>query len=190
MEWLFSDPPPIAWPIAGLAVSGLVLAATFVARRRAARTAGSVLEVFWSDVATIGRTLAGVVAAPSLAAIVPIEGLGQPLWILVAVAAVVLTAALLVLRWRGQELGNAARRRPITPTGAPQRRLTSTGWEIGILGAGGTALGTYLVTVGHTFGHPIHWLVAGLGLFMGYAFGIGAVTPRFRLEQPNGHQSR
>jgi hypothetical protein len=146
--------------------------------------------VFWRDVATIGLTLAGAVAAPSLAAIVPIEGLGQPLWIVVAVTAVVVTAALLVLRWRGQELGEAARRRPVTPTGAPLRRLTSTGWEIGILGAGGTALVTYLVTAGHAFGHPIHWLIAGLGLFIGYAFGIGAVTPRFRLEKPTAHRTR
>jgi hypothetical protein len=124
VEWLFSESPPIAWPLAGLTVSGLLLAATFAARRRAARLAGSVLEVFWRDVATIGLTLAGVVAAPSLATFVPIEGVGQPLWIVIGVSAVVVAAALLVLRWRSQELGVAARRRPVTPTGAPQRRLT------------------------------------------------------------------
>lgn len=78
MEWLFSDPPPIAWPIAGLTVSGLVLAAALTARWRAARLEGTVLEVFWHDVATMGITLAGVMAVPSRAAILPIEGLGQP----------------------------------------------------------------------------------------------------------------
>ncbi|MBA3689561.1 MAG: hypothetical protein H0W81_12170 [Chloroflexi bacterium] len=189
MEWLFSDPPPIAWPIAGLTVSGLVLAAALTARWRAARLEGTVLEVFWRDVATMGRTLAGVMAAPSLAAIVPIEGLGQPLWIVVGAAAVVVAAALLLIRWRSQELGKATRQAPVTPTGAPQRRLISTGWEIGMLGAGGAGLLTYLVSAGHAFGHPIHWLIAALGLFIGYAFGIGAVTPRFTLESPSARRT-
>jgi hypothetical protein len=184
VEWLFTEPPPIAWPIAGLTVSGLVVAAAVSARRRAARLEGTVLEVFWRDVATIGLTLAGVVAVPSLAAIVPIEGLGQPLWIVIAVSAAVASVVLLLVRWRSQELGQAARQRAVTPTAAPQRRLVSTGWEIGMVGAGGAGLGTYLVSAGHAFGHPIHWLIAGLGLFIGYAFGIGAVTPRFILEKP------
>jgi hypothetical protein len=153
------------------------------------RLEGTVLEVFWRDVAVIGLTLAGVVAVPSLAAIVPIEGLGQPLWIVVAVAAVVSAAALLFVRWRSQELGTASRQRPVTPTGAPPRRLISTGWEIGMLGAGAAGLGTYLVSAGHAFGHPIHWLIAALGLFIGYALGIGAVTPRFTLEKPTARRT-
>ncbi len=189
MEWLFADPPPIAWPIAGVTVSCLVLAAALTARRRAAQLGGTVLEIFWRDVATVGVTLAGVVAAPSLAAIVPVEGLGQPLWIAVAVAAVVVAAALLVGRWRSQELGAAARRRSVTPTGAPERRLISTSWEIGMLGAGSSGFGTYLASAGHAFGHPIHWLIAGLGLLIGYALGIGAVTPRFTLDKPTARRT-
>lgn len=189
MEWLFADPPPIAWPIGGAAVLALVLAATLTARRQAARRAGTVLEVFWRDVATIGLTLAGVLAIPSLAAMVPVEGLGQPLWIIVAAASVVGIAALLILRWRSQGLGLAARRRPMTPTGAPERRLSSTSWEIGMVVAGVAGLITYLVTADHAFGHPIHWLIAGLGLFIGYAVGIGVVTPRFALEKPGGRRA-
>lgn len=181
MEWLFTDPPPVAWPIAGLTVSGLVLAAALTAQRRAARLEGTVLELFWRDAATIGMTLAGVMALPSVAAIVPIEGIGQPIWIVAGLAAVVAAAGLLLVRWRGQELGTATRRRPVTPTAAPERQLISTSWEIGALGAGIAGFGMYLVTADHGFGHPIHWLVAALGLLIGYAFGIGAVTPRFRL---------
>ena len=184
MEWLFAEPPPIAWPIAGLTVSALALAAALTARRRAARLEGTVLEVFWRDVATMGLTLAGVLVAPSLAAMVPIEGLGQPLWIVIAVVAAVGAATLVAVRWRSQELGMATRQRPVTPTGAPQRPLISTSWEIGMLGAGIGGLGTYLVSAGHAFGHPIHWLIAGLGLLIGYALGIGAVTPRFTLDKP------
>ena len=189
MEWLFAEPPPIAWPIAGLTVAGLLLAAALTFRRRATRLDGTVLEVFWRDVATMGLTLAGVLVAPSLAAIVPIEGLGQPLWIVVAVAAAVGAAALLAVRWRSQELGMASRQRPVTPTAAPQRRLISTSWEIGMLGAGGAGLVTYLLSAGHAFGHPIHWLIAGLGIFIGYAFGIGAVTPRFTLDKPTARRT-
>jgi hypothetical protein len=189
VEWLFAEPAPIAWPIVGLAVSILVLAGAWTARRRAARLEGTLLEVFWRDAATIGTTLAGVVAVPSLAAIVPIEGIGQPIWIVVGVVGVVVAAGLLLIRWRGQELGIASRRRPVTPTAAPQRRLISTGWEIGMLGAGIGGFGTYLVTAGHVFGHPIHWVIAALGLFVGYALGIGAVTPRFRLQAPGGRRT-
>lgn len=189
MEWLFAEPPPIAWPIAGLAVSILVLAGAWIARRREARLEGTVLEVFWRGAATIGSTLAGVVAAPSLAAFVPIEGIGQPMWILVGGAAVVAAAGLLIIRWRAQKLGIASRRRPVTPTVAPQQQLVSTGWEIGMLGAGIRGFGTYLVTAGHVFGHPIHWVIAALGLFVGYAIGIGAVTPRFRLQAPPGRRT-
>ena len=184
MGWLFADPPPIAWPIGGLAASGLVLATAWMARRRAARSEGTVLEVFWRDVATIGATLAGVIAVPSLAGVVPVEGLGQPFWIVLSDGAAVAVGALLFTRWRSHELGAAARRRSLTPTGTPPRRLIPTGWEIGMVVAGVAGLTTYLLTADHGFGHPIHWLIAGLGLFIGFAIGIGSVTPRFTLEQP------
>ena len=142
------------------------------------------MEVFWRDAATIGLTLAGGVAVPSLAGVVPVEGVGQPIWIVVGLAAVVAVAALLLVRWPGQELGTALRRGPASPTGAPQRQLISTSWEISILGAGIAGFGMYLVTAGHAFGHPIYWVIAALGLLIGYAFGIGVVTPRFRLQAP------
>lgn len=184
VEWLFAGPAPLGWQIAGLIVSALAAASAWVARRKATHRKGTVLEVFWRDTATIGLVLAGVATVPSLAAIVPIEGLGQAIWILVAVVAAAAAVSLLALRWRGQELGAAARGRSVTPNAAPERRLVPTGWEIGILGAGISGLGTYLVTADHIYGHPIHWSLAGLGLFVGYALGIGAVTPRFRLEAP------
>jgi hypothetical protein len=141
-----------------------------------------VLEVFWADGATIGITLAGALAGASVAAVAGVEGVGEPVWIAVGLVAVAAAAGLLLVRWRGQELGLAARRRPVTPTAVPERRLVSTSWEFGMLGAGIGGFGVYLLTAGHVFGHPIHWLVTVLGLSIGYAFGIGAVTPRFRVE--------
>lgn len=189
MDWLFAEPAPIASPIAGLTVIVLVAAASISARRRAGQLAGTVQEVFWRDVATIGLTLAGVVAVPSLAALVPVEGVGQPLWIVLAVISAIVVGVLLVVRWRSQELGSPGSRRPITPTGAPKRQLVSTGWEIGTVGGGIAGLGTYLITEGHLFGHPIHWVIAVLGILVGYAVGIGAVTPRFRLQAPTTRRS-
>lgn len=184
MDWLFAEPAPPAWPIAGLGVSVLAVVGARVARWRAARLEGTVLEVFWHDAATIAITLAGVTGVASFAAIVPVEGLGQPIWIVVGAVAAIAAVALLVFRWRTQELGMASRRRPLTPTAAPERRLISTGWEVGMAVAGVAGLGTYVVTAGHAFGHPIHWVIAGFGLFVGYALGIGFTTPRFRLEAP------
>lgn len=189
MAWLFAEPAPVAWPIAGFTAAALVVVAAVTARRRAARLQGTVLEVFWADGATIGMTLAGVLAGASVAAIVAVEGIGQPVWILVGLVATIACGGLLLARWRTQELGPAARRRSVTPTAAPERRLTSTSWEIGMLGAGIGGFGIYLLTAGHAFGHPIHWLVTVLGLSIGYAFGIGAATPRFRLEAPGARRS-
>ncbi|MBI2778110.1 MAG: hypothetical protein HYX57_12745 [Chloroflexi bacterium] len=186
---MFAEPAPVAWPIAGFTAAALVLVGALTARRRAAGLHGTVLEVFWADGASIGMTLAGVLTGASVAAIVAVEGIGQPVWILVGLVAVIAAGGLLLARWRSQELGAAARRRSVTPTAAPERRLVSTSWEFGMLGAGIGGFGTYLLTAGHAFGHPIHWLVTALGLAIGYAFGIGAVTPRFRLEAPAAGRS-
>lgn len=147
------------------------------------------LEVFWADCATIGMTLAGVLTGASLAAIVTIEGVGLPMWILAGLLAAVGSGGLLLARWHSRELGTAARRRSVTPTAAPERRLISTSWEFGTLGAGIGGFGTYLLTAGHLFGHPIHWLITVLGLSIGYVFGIAAVTPRFRLEAPTARRN-
>lgn len=185
MDWLFAEPAPPAWPIAGLGVALLAVIGGRVARWRAARLKGTVLEIFWHDAATIAITLAGVTGVASFAAIVPVEGLGQPIWIVVGAVAVIAAVALLVSRWRTQELGMASRRPPLTPTAAPERRLISTSWEFGMVIAGVAGLGTYVVTADHAFGHPIHWLLAVFGLFVGYALGIGSATPRFRLEAPS-----
>lgn len=189
MEWLLVDQPPIAWSIVGLTVSGMALVAGLAARGQATRREGSILEMFWRDVATIELVLAGVGAAPSLAGMVPIEGFGRPIWVVVAAAAVLVTAAQLVVRWRSQELGRVARQRRVTPTGAPSRRLISTSWEVGVMGAGLTGLAMYIVSADHGFGHPIHWLIAALGLLIGHAIGIGAVTPRVAFEKPTARRS-
>ena len=64
------------------------------------------------------------------------------------------------------------------------RGVASTAAEIGIIAGGGTGLLTYLATADHGFGHPPHWTLALIGVLLGYAVGIAAVTPRFRFQSP------
>lgn len=187
MDWLLTDHPTLAWPVAGLAVAGLLVLAGVAARRRARSADGTVAAVFWGDAGTMATVLAGVVALPAAAGLVPVEGIGEPLWIVAGVAAVAAAFVLLAFRWRSQGLGALARRR-VTPTAAPERRLVSTGWEIGMAVGGVAGLMTYVISAGHAFGHPIHWVIAVLGLLIGYALGIGVATPRFTLERPTGRR--
>ena len=125
------------------------------------------------------------VAAVSAALAFGVEGVGRPLWLVVALVGVAFAGGLLAWRWRAEMATLANRYRPVTPTGAPERRIVSTAWEIGIMAAGGAGLLTYLGTADHRFGHPLHWVLAVVGVLLGYALGIGAVTPRVRLQSPN-----
>jgi hypothetical protein len=61
--------------------------------------------------------------------------------------------------------------------------LVSTSWEMALLGGGAGGLLLYGVTVSHSWGHPIHWLVAGVGVAVGYAVGLVLATPRFTLRR-------
>ena len=43
---------------------------------------------------------------------------------------------------------------------------------------------SYPGTADHRFGHPLHWILVVVRLLLGHALGIGATTPRFRLQSP------
>jgi len=184
VEWLVSDQPRPVVGVAGLTLAGLLAVIGSLLRRRAERFEGMVLSVFLSDAGTVLSVLALTVALVSAGLALRVEGVGRPVWLLIAVMAVTVAAALLVWRWRGEFASHAERYRRLTPTGVPERRIVSTTWEIGIVVAGGAALLTYLGTSDHQFGHPLHWILAVVGLLLGYALGIGATTPRFRLQSP------
>ncbi len=184
MDWLLADGAQPVPGMAGATAAGLLAVGASVLRRRADRFDNSVLSVFLSDAGTMLSSLAVTVAVVSAALAFGVEGVGRPLWLIVALACVAIAGGLLVWRWRAELASQANRYRPATPTGAPERRIISTAWEIGIVSAGGAGLLTYLGTADHRFGHPLHWILAVLGVLLGYALGIGAVTPRFRLQSP------
>ncbi len=183
VEWLVSDQPQPVVGVAGLTLAGLLAVIGSLLRRRAERFEGTVLSVFVSDAGTVVSVLALTVALVSAGLALGVEGVGRPLWLLIAVMAVTVAAALLVWRWR-EFAPHVERYRRLTPTGVPERQIVSTTWETGIVVAGGAALLTYLGTADHQFGHPLHWILAVVGLMLGYALGIGATTPRFRLQSP------
>lgn len=184
MEVLVTDQAQPVLGVAGLTLAGLLAVGSLLLRRRADRFAGSVLSVFLSDSGTVLGVLAVSIGLVSAALALGIEGVGRPLWLLIVAVGLAISVALLVWRWRGELATQAGRYRRATPTGAPERRIVSTAWEIAIVTAGGTGLLTYIATADHRFGHPLHWIVAVVGGLLGYAVGIGAVTPRFRLQAP------
>lgn len=170
--------------VAGLTLAGVLAVGALMLRRRADRFEGSVLSVFLSDSGTVLGVLAVSVGLVSAALALGIEGVGRPLWLVIALIGIAVAGGLLVWRWRGELATQAGRYRRATPTGAPERRIVSTAWEIAIVTAGGMGLLTYIGTADHRFGHPLHWILAVVGVLLGYAVGIGAVTPRFRLQAP------
>lgn len=184
MEWLLADGARPVLGVAGATVAALLALGAVALRRRADRFDNSVLSVFLGDAGTVLRSLAVAVAVVSAALALGVEGVGRLLWLLVAFGGAAIAIGLLVWRWREELATQANRYRPVTPTGGPERRIVSTAWEIGIMAAGGAGLLTYLGTADHRFGHPLHWVLAVVGVLLGYALGIGAVTPRFRLRSP------
>ncbi len=185
MDWLLADGAQPILGVAGATAAGLLAVGAFVLRRRADRSDNSVLAVFLSDAGTVLGALALTVAVVSAALALGVEGVGRPLWLVLTGVGSAIAGGLLVWRWRGELATQANRYRSVTPTGAPARRIVSTAWEIAIVAAGGAGLLTYLGTADHRFGHPLHWILAVVGALLGYALGIGAVTPRFRLQSPS-----
>ena len=188
MESLLADGPQPVLGTAGATLAGFLMVAALVLRHRTSRYGGTVVAVFLADVSSVLRVLAVAVGVVSAALAFGFEGVGHPLWLVVAFMAAAVAGALLIWRWRAS-LPASARQRRLTPTGTPERDIASTAWEIGIVTGGGLGLLTYLVTADHRFGHPPHWTLAVIGALVGYAVGIAAVTPRFRFLSPVRNRS-
>jgi hypothetical protein len=69
------------------------------------------------------------------------------------------------------------------PSRTNHLRLVSTTWEVAIVGAGAGGLLVYMAGMSHGWGHPVHWLGAGLGVLIGYAVGLIVATPRYTLKR-------
>ena len=182
MEWMFTDDPQPVLGAAGATLAGASMVVALVLRQRAIARSGTVAAVFVADASSVLRVLAIVLAVLSASMAFGAEGLGRPASFVLAVLGAAVAVGLLAWRWRAAVAGHGGWRRRITPTGSPERRVASTAWEIGIMAGGGTGLLTYLAAADHGFGHPPHWTLALIGVLLGYAVGIAAVTPRFRFQ--------
>ena len=182
MATLLADQPlPILEGISLFAVCASLILAS-VARTRSGPSGNRVAQIFWRDVAQAGYLWAGAVAALLVTALLEIEGVRTPIWLVLALIAGVVCIVIVRLRWRRQ--GLASERTQADDPSRPDRpRLVSTTWEVGILAAGASGLLVYLVTVSHSWGHPVHWLLAGFGAAVGYAIGLVVATPRYTLKR-------
>lgn len=182
MEALLADQaePILEW-IALLGL-GIAIMLSSVARSRSQRPGNRVSQVFWRDLSQAGFSWAAGTFALLVASLVGIVGLRSPIWLLLAIIAGMVSLALVRLRLR--RLGPVPEPSLADDPSRPDRpRLVSTTWEVGILGAGAGGLLVYLASLSHGWGHPIHWLVAGLGALFGYAAGLIAGTPRYALKR-------
>lgn len=177
MSVLFADEPlPILEGIALAASSfGLILASA--SRMWSRRPGDPVEQLFWRDVSQAGYIWAAGTIVLQVGTLGEIEGLRVPIWLLLAMVAGVGLVAIAGTRWRGYV---ALSGRSSADAGEQEpRRLASTSWEVAMLVGGASGLLFYGLAISHSWSHPVHWLVAGIGVAIGYAIGLVAATPRY-----------
>jgi hypothetical protein len=182
---LADEPLPILEGIGLVAVSvGLILSS--VARGRAQRPASRIAAVFWRDVSQAGFIWAGASIVVLIGAVAEIEGLRVPVWILVSTLVGLGCLAVARLRW----MQHAGSERLLEDRSRPESvRLVSTSWEVALIAAAGGGLLVYGATLSHSWGHPIHWLIAGIAAAVGYAVGLVVATPRYTVRS-TAHEPR
>jgi len=169
---------------AGLIAVCLALILACVCRTRSQRAGSAVAQVFWRDASQAGYVWAGGIGVVLAGSLADVEGLRTPIWLVLALAAGLACLAIIRYRWRRSAL-RTERTSPEGANGHRHRRLVSTSWEVGLLAAGIGGLLAYGAAIAHAWGHPIHWVVAGVGLAVGYALGVVVATPRFTVR-PSG----
>ena len=181
MEAFLTDGPRLILDGIALLGVGIAIMLASVARSHSQRPGNRVAQVFWRDVSQAGFIWAAGTFAFMLGAVTGIDGLGVPSWLLLANIVGIVGLVLARLRWR--RLNLASDTQTDHPSGPDRPRLASTTWEVAILGAGAGGLLVYMASLSHSWGHPIHWLVAALGALLGYSVGLVAATPRYTLKR-------
>ncbi|MBA2631965.1 MAG: hypothetical protein H0U86_03005 [Chloroflexi bacterium] len=182
MSWLLGDERSVILEGMALLAAAFAVSAASVARNRVRSTHHSVLSVFWKDVSTLSWAWAGATVATLAGSLLGAEGLAMPIWLLVDLVIGAVVAGLIVYHWRRDGLAILATSTR-SPT-VPERRITGTTWEFGLLGGAAGGFLAYAVTLGHGWGHPIHWIIAVTGLALGYAVGLALATPRYSVGAP------
>ena len=159
---------------------GLILAA--VARARARRSPDRIARIFWDDVSRAGYIWAVATMLVLVGALGDVEGLRVPVWLLLSIIVGVVCLVITRLRWA--LLGRSAERTRVDDPARPEgARLASRSWEVAMLSGGGGALLVYGLSAAGAWGHPIHWLAAGIGAVLGYAVGLILATPRYTVKR-------
>lgn len=185
--YLFDDRPELAFPdpviVGGIALAVCALAFGFVSRHRLRRRPprGPAYQVFRYDAASALIAWGSAQLAFGAGWALRVEGLRMPLW---SYLGLLVGVALAVMLWRRERASWPSLAKSDgaeqLPDGSVQLGVSQT-WEMGFLAAGGAGLLMYLSTAGHAYGHPIHWLLAGLSLLPAYAAGMAIWSPRFKL---------
>lgn len=164
----------------GLIAVGLGFLLASFARVRSQRPGRQVERIYWQDASQAGFAWAAATLLVLLGALGGIDGLLTPIWLVATIVVGALLIGVARLRWSALVAGTPG----VDDAGRPGgTRLVSTTWEIGLLGAGVGGLLVYGVTLAHDWGHPVHWLVAGIGVLTGYAIGLLAATPRYAVRR-------
>lgn len=182
MEWFLSEGPHPIVGAGGAMLAAAALVAALWLRQRALANRATVAAVFAADAGSVLRVVAIALAVLSASVAFGVDGLGIPLWLVLAMIGGATALGLLTWRWYAAVGAQEGWRRAVAPKG--RGSVASTSWQIGLVAGAGLGLLTYFATDDHSFGHQPHWTLALLGLLLGYALGIAAVTPRLRFQPP------
>ena len=178
---LADEPLPMLEAVGLVAANVGIILASFT-RIRARRSMSRVAQLFWNDLSQAGYVWAGAMIALLVGGLGEVKGLRTPIWLLLAILAGLTCLPIARLRWARHAA--AAARRPVDDSSRPERpRLISTSWEVALLGGGVGGLLAYGAAVSHAWGHPIPWLIAGVGVAVGYAIGLIVATPRYSVRR-------
>ena len=187
-EMAFLDPAVVAGGLVAVAALGYGLWSRVKLRRHPRRGPG--YDVFRRDVASALAVWGAAEILIIAAWFARIEGLRMPIWSYVGL---VVGLAILAFAWRREHgpwpTRAKAEEDDVLPDGTVPRGLSET-WEMGAVAGGILALASYLVTVDHPYGHPIHWATTALSFVVGYALGLAAWTPRFKLSAVRAQRNR
>lgn len=178
---LADEPLPILEGVGLVAVSAGLILASFT-RIQSRRSGSRVAQLFWHDLSQAGYVWAGATIVVLVGGLGEVEGLRVPIWLLLALVAGLACLPIAHLRW-ARHAAVAARRSLDDPSRPDRPRLVSTSWEVAILGGGVGGLLAYGAALSHAWGHPIHWLIAAVGVAVGYAIGLIVATPRYSVRR-------
>ena len=178
---LADEPLPILEGIGLVAASVGIILASFT-RIQSRRSGSRVAQVFWHDLSQAAFIWAGTTIVVLVGGLGEVEGLRVPIWLLLAIVAGLAGLAIARFRWI-RHVAAAARRSVDDPSRPERPPLVSTSWEVAFLGGGVGGFLMYAVALSHAWGHPIHWLIAGVGVAIGYAVGLIIATPRYSVRR-------